>query len=139
MITFLEPLVGGILIGISASIMLGGLGRITGISGIFSSLLTMPRKIEAWRLNFILGLIGGGIAMYLLYPRFFAFSLDFPLWRIVLAGLLVGIGTRIGSGCTSGHGVCGLPRMSKRSIVATIVFMSFGVLTVAVERLFFHA
>jgi uncharacterized membrane protein YedE/YeeE len=130
------PLLGGILIGLSSSFMLGGLGRITGISGILAATLKKPKKEEQWRYLFLIGLIGGGFLIKLVRPELFNYSLDFSLFDAVFAGLLVGFGTRLGSGCTSGHGVCGLARFSKRSIVATLVFMFFGMATVALKGVF---
>lgn len=127
------PLLGGILIGLSSSFMLGGLGRITGISGILASTLKKPKKEELWRYLFLLGLVGGGFLIKWIRPELFNYSLDFSILDAVIAGLLVGFGTRLGSGCTSGHGVCGLARFSKRSIVATLVFMFFGMATVVLK------
>ena len=127
----LAGLAGGILIGIAAAIMLLGLGRIAGISGIAAratglSDSSLPR-ISAWA--FVIGLPLGALIVLLAkggLPTNFAS----PLY-LALAGLLVGIGTRLGSGCTSGHGVCGMSRFSQRSIVATITFIITGIATVA--------
>ena len=127
----LLPLLGGILIGLSSSTMLGGIGRITGISGIASSLLTKPSTEDSWRYAFILGLLSGGTILLLTKPELFSYSLDFPLGRTIVAGLLVGYGTRLGGGCTSGHGVCGMARLAKRSIVATLIFIFFGIISVS--------
>jgi uncharacterized protein len=131
--TILTPLVGGLLIGLSSSIALGGLGRLTGISGIVASTLEKPRFENYWKYTFILGMIIGSLFMYHLYPNYFSYEFDYDYSKIILAGLLVGFGTRLGSGCTSGHGVCGLPRLSLRSLIATITFMLLGVITVALE------
>ena len=127
---FAMPLLGGVLIGLSSSIMLGALGRITGVSGILSSVISQPSRENLWRYMFILGLLVGGWGMLQMRPDFFVYSLDGAPWRVIIAGLIVGFGTRLGSGCTSGHGVCGIPRFSARSIVATVTFMIFGILTV---------
>lgn len=126
--------IGGAMIGLSSSTMLGGLGRVTGISGILGSSLNIFQDDNQWRYSFLAGLIGGGAALYHFYPELFQYSVSASPVIIIVAGLLVGFGTRLGSGCTSGHGVCGLPRMAKRSFLATLTFMLFGVITVAIER-----
>jgi uncharacterized membrane protein YedE/YeeE len=122
---------GGLLIGVAVWLLLSGLGRIAGVSGILSAALAGPGA-GAWRFAFLGGLIGGG----LLFARAFGVAAP-PVastpWLIV-AGLLVGFGTVLGGGCTSGHGVCGLGRRSLRSLVATAVFMACGAITVAVIR-----
>nr|WP_294847410.1 YeeE/YedE thiosulfate transporter family protein [uncultured Sphingomonas sp.] len=127
--------VGGLLIGLAAAIMLIGAGRIAGVSGIAARALTMrgasmPRR-TAWL--FLLGLPLGTLAVASVrgVP-----TIDYvPLPTVIVAGALVGFGTRLGSGCTSGHGVCGVSRLSARSIVATGTFMTAGVVTVALQRL----
>jgi uncharacterized membrane protein YedE/YeeE len=128
----LAGLAGGVLIGVSAALMLLGAGRIAGVSGIAARAVgladsSLPRS-AAWA--FLLGLPGGALIVMLLMggarPDFAS-----PL-LLVIAGLIVGIGTRMGSGCTSGHGVCGMSRFSQRSIVATLTFMATGFATVAV-------
>jgi len=131
--SILYPLIGGVLIGLSSSTMLSGLGRITGISGIVGNTLTAPAKEHLWRYTFILGLIIGGFIIKLYIPSMFNYNLDLNPYATVIAGLLVGFGTRLGSGCTSGHGVCGIARLSKRSTIATITFILFGMITVAVK------
>lgn len=129
--TILMPILGGILIGISSSILLYGLGEIAGVSGVFaSSFLSTPRSSEKWKYFFISGLILGGIIMKIISPELFEYSFIGSIPLTIVAGLLVGFGTRLGSGCTSGHGVCGLPRKSARSLIATCTFMIFGVITV---------
>jgi uncharacterized membrane protein YedE/YeeE len=130
---FLYPLVGGILIGLSSSTMLGGIGRITGISGIIGNLFQKPNSELAWRYAFLFGLLAGGLLLVRLKPELFQYSLEAPLYKVILAGLLVGYGTRLGSGCTSGHGVCGMARLAKRSFVATGVFMFVAIITVAIR------
>ncbi|MFZ9001966.1 MAG: YeeE/YedE family protein [Bacteriovoracaceae bacterium] len=132
---FIWPLIGGILIGLSSSTMLAGIGRITGISGIFSGVLRAPKKENIWQLTFILGLLAGGVLMILMRPELFNYGGGFNKTQAVIAGLLVGFGTRLGSGCTSGHGVCGLPRLSERSLVATLVFIGCGVITVFIRKM----
>jgi uncharacterized membrane protein YedE/YeeE len=124
-----NALMGGILIGVSASLMLIVQGRIAGISGIFSGALNLDKE-NLWRIFFILGLVLGGFALSFFYPESLEITLNLSPNRIIFAGLLVGFGTRLGSGCTSGHGVCGISRFSLRSIVATLIFISAGVATV---------
>ncbi|MDR9839762.1 MULTISPECIES: YeeE/YedE family protein [Burkholderiales] len=126
-------LAGGLMIGIATALFLVFNGRIAGISGIVGGLLTPARGDIAWRLAFVGGLV--------LSPLVFSSIAPLPQVHIeagypvlILAGLLVGIGTRYGSGCTSGHGVCGLSRRSPRSMVATVAFMFAGFVTVYVVR-----
>lgn len=132
--SILWALAGGALIGTSASLMLYFNGKVTGISGIVGGLLSRDVRSPAWRLLFVLGLVVGGAFMVALRPA--AFSTDgAPSIRItILAGLLVGVGTRLGNGCTSGHGVCGVSRLSPRSIAATLTFIATGVVVVALTR-----
>ena len=130
------PLTGGILIGISASMMLLFSGRIAGVSGILGGMLFQKGKERAWRLSFITGLIAGGILLYTINAEFFENSSGRGLLAVNIAGLLVGIGTRIGGGCTSGHGVCGIGRLSVRSIVSTVTFVFAGIVTVALLKSF---
>ncbi len=121
-----SALLGGALIGVAASLLLLLNGRITGISGILGDLLR-PRPGEVgWRLAFVVGLIGGGLLLLSWSPEVFAPHPDRSTGAVIVAGLLVGFGTRMGNGCTSGHGVCGIPRGSARSIAATITFMITG-------------
>lgn len=126
--------VGGALIGLSASILLLFSGRIAGISGIFAGLLSPKAGDTGWRLAFVAGLVLGGLALFLVAPSMFAVSYDRTLPMVAIAGLLVGVGVRLGSGCTSGHGVCGLSRLSPRSLVATLTFIATGAITVFVVR-----
>ncbi len=128
--TPLSSALGGALIGLAAALMLFGLGRIAGISGIFGGLLLPKLGDVGWRLSFVLGLVLGGALMFQIAPGMFAVHIDRSLATIVGAGLLVGVGTRMGNGCTSGHGVCGISRLSPRSLVATVTFMATGALTV---------
>ena len=132
----LMPLTGGILIGISASMMLLFSGRIAGVSGIFGGMLFQQGKERAWRLSFITGLIGGGILLYAINAEFFENSSGRGLLAVNIAGFLVGIGTRVGGGCTSGHGVCGIGRLSVRSIVATVAFVFAGMVAVVLVKFF---
>lgn len=134
MSTILPPLIGGVLIGLASIMLMLFNGRIAGISGITGGLLAPKRGDTAWRGAFVGGLIAGGIALRMFYPEAFPAEVKTSLPALVVAGLLVGIGTRMGSGCTSGHGVCGMSRLSPRSIVATLTFMATGMLTVAAVR-----
>jgi uncharacterized protein len=136
MTNYLPSLAGGIIIGLASWLVLVSLGRVTGISGIASTALFAGRHAGShdgtWRWFFLGGLIAGG--------AIFAAWLNIPVpaprspWLLIAAGLLVGFGTVLGSGCTSGHGVCGLGRRSVRSLVATCVFMAAGALTVWIAK-----
>jgi len=130
--SFLLPLAGGVLIGLSATLLLALHGRVAGISGILGSAIstTVAPQERRWRLEFLLGLAGAGALLRLLVPEQFSSSPASSLLVVGLAGALVGFGTRLGSGCTSGHGVCGISRLSLRSMVATLTFIAFGALTV---------
>ena len=125
-------LVGGLMLGVATVILLLGIGRIAGISGIVSSVLK-PNNIEMWQVLFIAGLIVSPLLYRLVKPLpVLDISTSIPL--LIAAGLLVGFGTRLGSGCTSGHGICGNARLSPRSMAATVTFMLFGILTVYIGR-----
>ena len=125
-------LVGGLMLGVATVILLLGIGRIAGISGIFSSLLK-PKRVEIWQVLFIAGLIISPLLYKLVRPLpDVEVSTSLPL--LIVAGLLVGFGTRLGSGCTSGHGICGNARLSPRSMAATVTFMLFGIVTVYLGR-----
>ena len=124
--------IGGVLIGLSAAMMMLFHGRIAGISGIVGGLLGPKPGEVGWRLAFVVGLLVGGLALGLAYPAGFAVEVIRSPVAIVSAGVIVGFGTRLGSGCTSGHGVCGMIRFSRRSILATLTFMGTGALTAAV-------
>jgi uncharacterized membrane protein YedE/YeeE len=121
------------MIGLAATLLMLSLGRIAGISGILAGALTPDRAERSWRLAFLAGLLAPGLVLVAVgqVPEF-TFVAGGPL--LVLAGLLVGFGTRLGSGCTSGHGVCGLARLSSRSLVAVLAFMTAGFVTVGVLR-----
>jgi uncharacterized membrane protein YedE/YeeE len=125
-------LLGGLLLGVATVILLLGIGRIAGISGIFSSLLK-PKRVEAWQILFILGLVVSPLLYGLISPLP-AIEVTTSLPLLIGAGLLVGFGTRLGSGCTSGHGICGNARLSPRSMAATVTFMFFGIVTVYLGR-----
>ena len=120
---------GGVLIGLSASLLLLMHGRIAGISGIVGSVLDGEREGLDWRLAFIAGLVVSGLGFVWLSPGAVAASAERSVAATVVAGLVVGVGVRMGSGCTSGHGVCGLSRFSGRSLVATLTFMATGFVT----------
>lgn len=125
-------LVGGLMLGVATVILLLGIGRIAGISGIFSSLLK-PKRVEMWQVLFIAGLVISPLLYRLVKPLpVLEISTSIPL--LIMAGLLVGFGTRLGSGCTSGHGICGNARLSPRSMAATVTFMLFGIVTVYLGR-----
>ncbi len=126
--------IGGLLIGLGAAVMLMFNGRIAGISGIFEGVVVPDEGTFDWKASFVGGLLAGGVLMVMLVPEWFAVAIDRPLAIFVIAGLLVGFGTRLGNGCTSGHGVCGLSRFSRRSVVATLSFMAAGAVTVFVTR-----
>ena len=125
-------LIGGSLIGIAATILLAANGRIFGVSGILYTSLTSRAQAGMQAPLIILGLILGGVVSFLISEDLFINTSDRSLPIIGVAGLLVGFGTRLGSGCTSGHGVCGFSRFSFRSILATVTFISAGILTVVI-------
>lgn len=130
--TPIPSLIGGVLIGLSASIMLLLNGKIAGISGITKGMISKDTSSEdrKWRIYFFLGLVLGGFAITLFMPEMTAKALEFKPLQIIIAGLLVGVGTSFGNGCTSGHGVCGLGRRSPRSLASVITFMTVGFITV---------
>jgi uncharacterized membrane protein YedE/YeeE len=131
----LRGLLGGALIGLSASLLLAMNGRVAGISGMLQGLLGGEGEGErAWRGLFLGGLILGGLIALAAFPGTSFIGEPPAIGTAVLAGVLVGIGTKIGNGCTSGHGVCGISRFSVRSIIATVTFIVTGAITVAVMR-----
>jgi uncharacterized membrane protein YedE/YeeE len=130
--TPLPALAGGVLIGLASVWLLAANGRIAGISGIFHGLYGARPGDFGWRIAFIAGLFSAGVIWLQLVPA--AYPNDLPLVPMAVAGLLVGFGTRLGGGCTSGHGVCGLGRLSLRSLVAVIVFMVMGMVSTFVMR-----
>ena len=131
--TPVSALAGGMLIGVAAAMFVFLNGRIAGISGILGGLLAPARGDVAWRVAFIGGLVGAPL-LFALFADLPAIQIDAGFGMLVVAGLLVGVGTRYGSGCTSGHGVCGLSRLSPRSLVATLAFMGAGFATVFLIR-----
>jgi uncharacterized protein len=128
-----SALTGGALIGLAAALLLWGSGRVAGISGIVGALLRPARGDAAWRVAFVAGLLIAPAA-YALWRAVPAPRIEASTATLLAAGLLVGLGTRYGAGCTSGHGVCGLSRLSPRSAAATAVFMAAGFATVFVVR-----
>lgn len=132
---WLQSALGGVAIGASAVLLMASLGRIAGISGIAGGLLSgAQRGDRGWRLAFVAGLVAAPLLVVVLHGES---GIGMPLvsWPwMCAAGLLVGFGTRLGSGCTSGHGVCGIARLSPRSLLATAVFIAFGAATVFVAR-----
>lgn len=133
---WINAFIGGSLIGLAASLMLIFNGRVTGIAGILYGLLTPKKQDFLWRLAFVIGLILGGVLIFGYSPETLESPLALNPVQSILAGLIVGFGTIWGSGCTSGHGVCGISRLSIRSIVATLTFMASGVLTVYLMKFF---
>lgn len=127
---WINAILGGVIIGISVSLMLLMNGRVTGISGIINGMLSPMRGDSLWRVLFLVGLLLGGLVLKVLQPDKIGGELTTDMWTTVVAGLLVGFGTVMGSGCTSGHGVCGISRLSPRSIVATVVFIAAGIAAV---------
>lgn len=128
-----QSLTGGLLIGAAAAVLVLFIGRIAGISGILGGLLGRPRNDMTWRVAFLAGLIGAPVIASLMGMPNRA-DIEAGWGQILVAGLLVGLGTRYASGCTSGHGVCGISRGSIRSLVATLTFMAAGFLTVFVQH-----
>lgn len=126
-------LAGGAIIGLAAAMFVLFNGRIAGISGILGGLLQWPKGDSGWRVAFLLGLVAAPLAYALVAPLPVV-QVDAGPATLIAAGLLVGLGTRYGSGCTSGHGVCGLSRLSPRSLVATASFMAAGFVTVFIVR-----
>lgn len=131
----INAIAGGLIIGIAATILLGFSGRIAGISSILFGVFTRQPSERNWRLLFLLGLVAGGWLFSTLSGSPLMDRAEFPAWKLILAGLLVGAGTRLGSGCTSGHGVCGISRLSPRSILATVTFLATGAATATIIQL----
>ena len=129
-------LTGGIILGVASAIFILVNGRILGISGILGGLLPPKRGDTSWRVAFILGMLAAPTVFHAVVPAHYITvpRIDASDWMVIAAGLLVGIGTRYASGCTSGHGVCGLSRLSPRSLVATLSFMGAGFVMVYVLR-----
>ncbi len=132
--TPLSALGGGALIGLAAVLLLAGIGRIAGVSGVLSGALAWPRGDVGWRLAFPGGLPVGAALFYWMFADAPVARSHFPVVLLAVAGLLVGFGTTLGGGCTSGHGVCGIARFSTRSLVATLVFLTIGIVTAVIVR-----
>ena len=130
-------LAGGVLIGAASLFAMALTGKVPGISGVFGRLFAPQTRDRSWRLIFLAGLILGAGVAFILSPHAREFQTSgLSLINFLIAGIVVGFGTRIGGGCTSGHGVCGVGRAQKDSIVATMIFVAFGMITVAVWRHF---
>lgn len=125
-----SALIGGALVGLAAAGMWWLLGRLAGVSSILGTAMMSRGEDFAWRAAFITGLFLAGLAAIVLFPGEVQFNLRAGYGQVLLAGALVGIGTQMGSGCTSGHGVCGVSRLSPRSIAGTLLFMAAGMVTV---------
>jgi uncharacterized protein len=125
---------GGALIGLSAGAFLLLTGRIAGVSGIVAGLVRPRPRETAWRAFFVAGLVTGGFLLAALVPASLPGAPAVPMGQMLVAGLLVGLGARVSGGCTSGHGVCGVGRLSPRSVAATVLFMALGMATVWVAR-----
>ena len=132
-----ESLVGGIVIGIAALVLLRFYGRIAGISGVFGGLFPFNTGETLWRRGFLAGLVTGGVILSFLHSDAVTFELAYSNPALILAGLLVGVGSRMSNGCTSGHGICGLGRLAPRSMVAVLIFMVTGILTSVLVQEFF--
>lgn len=132
---YYSALLGGIILGIGVATMMLFKGRVFGVSGLVGALVKPVKGEISWRVSAVVGLILGGFFMVYIEPNYIP-TIEFNVFNSVAAGVLVGVGTQMGSGCTSGHGICGISRFSKRSIVATCTFMLAGIITVAVKGAF---
>ena len=132
--TPVSAVIGGIMIGVASALLLWTTGRVAGISGILGGVLSLDRSQIGWRGTFLAGLILGPFLVSEFGPGISPITIDADYPMLIVAGLLVGFGTRLGSGCTSGHGVCGIGRLSVRSLVATLLFMLSAAVTVYVVR-----
>lgn len=132
--TWLLALAGGVLIGLAATLLLWLNGRVAGVSGILNGVLFQKRSDVAWRVMFLVGLMGAAGLYMAVVPGAPQPRTEFPRVGLVVAGLLVGFGTRMGNGCTSGHGVCGLGRLSMRSLIAVLTFMATAIATTFATR-----
>ncbi|RLA47348.1 MAG: YeeE/YedE family protein [Gammaproteobacteria bacterium] len=131
---FIYATIGGALLGIAAVMMMGLKGRIAGVSGILTGTLTESGSERLWRVLFIVGIVIGGAIPALLSTDFRPPAPEAGTLLIIVGGLLVGLGTGLGSGCTTGHGICGIARLSPRSVVATCIFMGAAFLSVYLLR-----
>ena len=131
--SWLNGIYGGLLIGLAASLLLITYGRVLGVSGILDRIYGFTKGDTFWRVMFVAGIIAGGFVGSLLWPENFAGIIaDNNYLRFAVAGILVGFGTKMGKGCTSGHGICGIGRLSRRGIAATCTFIFTGILTVLI-------
>lgn len=124
-----NAIIGGVLIGLASALMLILNGRVAGIAGIYNGILGLVKNDTAWRVAFVAGLVLSGILYFQISPELFVNESKRSMPVIIISGLLVGFGTTLGSGCTSGHGVCGISRGSVRSFLATLTFMMAGIFT----------
>ena len=125
-------IIGGTILGIAALILFATVKRIAGVSGIIGGLLLFKKNDTAWRVVFLSGLIFGGLILSKVYPQTLSIELTYSTPALILAGLLVGFGSRIGNGCTSGHGICGLGQLQPHSMVAVISFLTTGIITATI-------
>jgi uncharacterized membrane protein YedE/YeeE len=130
----LSALAGGALIGAAASFLLRFNGRIAGVSGVLAGVLSGERQELGWRALFVAGLLAGGVILVVVHPQALAIEAPPSIGVAIMGGILVGVGTRLSGGCTSGHGVCGISRLSVRSILATVTFMATAMATVFLMR-----
>lgn len=128
------PLLGGAMIGLAAAGLLASIGKVAGVSGILDGIVRLEKHELGWKAAFVAGLLGGGVVLALAFPHALPDAAPRALPWVIVAGLLVGFGARVGGGCTSGHGVCGIGRMSKRGLVGTLVFMATAAVTVLAMR-----
>jgi uncharacterized protein len=133
-ITLFTSTIGGLLLGTASSLLFLCNGRLCGVSGILGDLPVAARGDRSWRLAFIVGLFAGGVGLALVRGDLVAFASEQTIGASIVAGALVGVGTRMSHGCTSGHGLCGIARLSRRSIVATLLFVAAGAVTVFLTR-----
>lgn len=132
---FFMPFIGGLCIGLAGVMYLLFCGRVFGISGIFAGILLPKQKDTSWRIAALLGLLAAGALLLFLRPSSFPQEAEnYSIFRYILAGLLVGFGSQMGNGCTSGHSVCGISRCSPRSILATCIFIFAGIVAVALMK-----
>jgi uncharacterized membrane protein YedE/YeeE len=129
-----SALAGGALIGLSAVLLLLFNGRVAGISGILNGTLYAKKTDKLWRVLFLAGLIIGALIFQLAFPQFNSPRTAYPLGLLILGGFLVGLGARLANGCVSGHGICGIGMLSKKSLIATVIFMLSGIITVFITR-----
>ena len=133
--TPISAAIGGALIGLSAVLLMGGIGRIAGISGVLGGIFKSSELNDKyWRIVFLVGLIVMPLILIRFMPDLNVAEFKTRGWTIMLAGVIVGVGTQLGNGCTSGHGVCGNARLSERSFIATLVFMATGIATVFLAK-----